>query len=107
MSKYITAAFYLDNGNPALGLSPTLKIWDIESSSLIIDGAVMTELSSGIYKYEFIIYDSSKFYSILCDAGIVSGLTYRHSFGSTTDDYSVQLNEISASLANPWGGYGH
>ena len=60
-------SFFTDGGVPKTGLTPTIKIIDIPSGTIIVNGSNMTELNNGFYYYNFIIYDSTKDYAILCD----------------------------------------
>lgn len=86
-----TVAFFTDNaGNPAAGLTPTIRIRDLASDTLVITDQSMTEVGDGFYKYNFTTFDSSKDYSVRCDGG--SSLLNRYVFGgneSFTSDASV------------------
>ncbi len=83
MSKYITATYYKDDLSLAVGLTPppTIKIWDLEDNSLVVDSDPMEEIGQGKYKY---LFDNvaGHSYTTQCDTGIVSGLTLRYADGT-------------------------
>lgn len=51
----IISSYFSKNGLPALGLSPTIRIWEVNevSETLMISNELMSELSDGFYKYIF------------------------------------------------------
>ena len=82
-NKLIVAYFYRANGDPYTGLTPTIRIWQINptgADTLIIgtpSGTVsnidepMTEVGDGFYKFNFTPYDYTKLYGIRMDGGNV------------------------------------
>lgn len=63
-------AFLTCNGLPRTGLTPTITIYEIGNPDvLVVNGDTMTEIGSGLYKYEFASHDPSKEYVTLVDAG--------------------------------------
>ena len=48
------------------GLTVTVDIRKISDNSLVVDGASMTELADGAYKYSFTTYDPTIEYYIVC-----------------------------------------
>ena len=62
-------AVFTENGVPKTGLSPTLKIYRLDTDALVINDEAMTEIgASGQYRYNFTTWDSSINYSVLCDS---------------------------------------
>jgi len=97
----ITAAFAEKDGTPALGLIPSIHIWQLTSTvgspqgDVIIVGTEggspivpMTEVGQGFYKYVFTTYDSTLKYAYHID-GEVSGTGPKLGFGR----YAVGTNE--------------
>ena len=88
-------AFFTDEGTPKTGLTPTIRIRDLSTDSLVITDASMSESGDGFYKYNFTSYDSYKDYSIRCDGGSSLSDTDRYTFG--VNDF-VSLTEMENSL---------
>ena len=65
---YFTA-YFTDDGSPKTGLSPTITVYDLSDSSKVVDGANMTEVALGLYKYQYTSYDSEKDYVGRADGG--------------------------------------
>lgn len=57
------------NGIPETGLSPTITIRDTSDGSVVVNGAAMTEVGGGAYKYDF-SNDTAKKYSAVMDGGV-------------------------------------
>lgn len=73
-SKLMVAYFQRSNGDPYAGLSPTIRIWEINptgADTLVITDAAMTEVGDGFYKYNFTSYDYTKTYGTRMDGGSV------------------------------------
>ncbi len=63
-------SFFTKAGSPATGLNiPTIKIIEVPSGTVSVNNQNMTELSDGFYFYDFVGYDFTKDYAILCDGG--------------------------------------
>lgn len=88
---WVLAAFSED-GEPALGLSPTVRIRDVLNGSLIITDDPMVEKGDGFYGYDFTAYDVTKDYAIRCDSVTLSG-TDRYTY-SSSGEYSDVLDGI-------------
>lgn len=69
---YVTA-FYTTDGDPALGLTPKISIWDVSTHALLVDEHNMSEIDGGWYEYDYAAYDSSIDYAIRCDGGATLG----------------------------------
>lgn len=76
---------------PALGLSPTLEVWEVNEASNIqvISGASMSEIGDGFYKYVFLGYDTSKDYTIRADGGAILSVNERYSVAGVTEFLST------------------
>jgi len=85
---YITACFS-NNGTPATGLSPTIRIRDLSDNSLVVTDAAMSEVGDGYYKYNFSGYDKDKDYAIRCDGGATLSGYDRYTYGSNRDDLEM------------------
>lgn len=88
MSKII-ASLFASSGTPLLGLSPTIRIWEVDTPDvLVVVDAPMVEVGDGFYKYEFTTYDARKEYLFRTDGG--AGL-------SDGDRYQSSSNRNSAA----------
>lgn len=100
MSKTITTYFTDNSGNPATGLTPTIRIRDVADGSLVVTDASMIEVGDGGYKYVFVDYDSTHEYQIRCDGG--AGLMNRYSVGWSQEDYSDTLELLTDMTGGTW-----
>ncbi len=91
----IITAYFSQDGAPKTGLSPVINVRDVSDGSLVVNGAAMTEVGDGFYKYSFAAYDSSKDYAILCDGG--SGLSGAERYAIAT---SLDQGEVTQILAD-------
>jgi hypothetical protein len=90
---WIVSAF-IEVDVPQTGLTPTIKIYKISDSSIVVNGASMIEIGDGLYKYEFMGYDAAENYAFICDGG--SGLIARYSYSTSTfKDHTPELNVIT------------
>jgi hypothetical protein len=78
----LIVSFFTEEGAPKPGLSPIIDIVDIETDSLIVNGAAMTALANMTYayKYDFAAYNELKKYAITVDGGIVLNDLDRYQF---------------------------
>ena len=83
MSKTISSLF-TSGGTPVTGLSPTIRIWQVDTGgdSLIVTDAAMTEIGDGFYKYEFLTYDPTLEYLFRTDGGASLPASERYQRGS-------------------------
>jgi len=88
MNKVISSLF-TSSGTPVLGLSPTIRIWEVLTAGdvLIVTDAPMTEVGDGFYKYEFATYDPLKDYLFR---------TYGGATLPTSEQYQKASNRNSA-----------
>ena len=87
------AAFYTNSGVPVTGLSPTIRIRDLDDNSLVVTDDSMTEVGDGHYQYNFSAYDADKDYVIRCDAGATLSDSDRYKY-SGNENY---INDIENS----------
>ena len=98
----ITIAFFTNNGVPATGLSPTIRIRDVSDNSLLVTDAAMTEIGDGWYKYDFTTYDKDIDYAIRCDGGVILPDAERYTYAGN-ENY---IDDISESITeNTSGGF--
>lgn len=111
------SSFFTNNGSPATGLSPTIRVWDVTSgtNTLIVTDAAMTEVGDGFYTYDFGAYDPQNDYLFRTDGGVSlpAGERYQKTsnsndadeiWGANSSDYvdtgttGLQLNQVSADV---------
>lgn len=66
-------AFFNQAGTPKIGLSPTVNIRRVSDGTLVVNGAIMTELGDGFYQYDFTAFVTGTEYAILCDSVTLTG----------------------------------
>ena len=54
-------AYFTSGGMPAIGLTPTVSIWDL-AGTIYATASAMTEVAGGFYNYDFTTYDYNKDY---------------------------------------------
>lgn len=101
MATKIIAVNFTNNGVPALGLSPTIDIWELSPDSLVVNNGALVEVAQGWYRYNFVTYDYTKTYVFTIDGGVT--LTQpcdRYKIGgneSFVEDISYQVWEESGA----------
>ena len=95
---YITA-FYTNDGAPATGLSPTVRIRRVSDNALVITDAAMSEVGDGWYKYDYSAYDEELDYAIRCDGG--SSLTNADRYKYAGNE--SYIDDIDTKLSNEHG----
>ena len=85
-------AFFTDDGVPAEGLSPTIRIRDMSNNSLVVTDAVMTEVGDGHYQYNFTTYNIDKNYAIRCDGGATLANAERYTYAGN-ENYIEDITE--------------
>ena len=50
-------AFFTENGFPKVGLTPIIRILDINDSTSVVTDDLMIEVGDGFYKYNFVTFD--------------------------------------------------
>lgn len=93
-------AFFTENGEPATGISPVIRIRDVEDGTLVVSDAPMTEKGDGFYGYYFDGYDDDKDYVIRCDAVTLVG-SERYTYAGSTDfGFESQISDMSTKVDN-------
>jgi len=79
-------AFFTNDGVPQGGLTPTIRIRDVDDNSLVVTDAAASEVGDGWYKYDFVAYDAAKEYAIRFDGGAALADSDRYTSG-TNDSF--------------------
>lgn len=107
-------AVFTEDAVGKTGLSPTIKIYRLDTSAVVVNAEAMTEVGEGQYVYNFSTWDPSINYSIICDSVTLSGherYAYSSISGSrviedvlSTDDILRILLAKAAGTATGGGG---
>jgi len=89
---FLTSKFMTGYGEPILGLTPLLEIWEVESNLKVVDLDEMEEIANGWYKYDFNA-ELTKDYVVSCDGGDSLSLDIRYQDG-TVDMSSEFIKQI-------------
>ena len=89
-------AFFTQDGMPETGLSPLIKVINVETDAVIVNNAAMSETGDGFYKYDFSAYDPEIDYAIICDSVTLSGVG-RYTYASS-GEYNKVLNSIESTV---------
>jgi len=89
-------AFFTNNGEPALGLSPLVKVLDVETGLTVVNDENMTETGDGFYRYSFETYEPSRDYAVICDSVTLSG-SERYTYASS-GEYAEVLDSIESTV---------
>jgi len=89
-------AFFTNNGEPALGLSPLVKVLDVETGLAVVNDENMTETGDGFYRYSFETYEPSRDYAVICDSVTLSG-SERYTYASS-GEYAEVLDSIESTV---------
>jgi len=95
MNEMDISSIFSINGIPATGLSPVIRITEIDSgvTTLTVNDAAMTEIGDGFYTFNFDQaqgYESTKNYLVRVDGG-----------NTLTDRYQAQeINPIESTIIN-------
>lgn len=115
MTKKIST-FFTDGGAPKTGLSPTIRIRNLSTGSLVVTDAAMTESGDGFYYYDFTSYDEELEYSIRCDGtATITNSAERYTYAgnesymedildATASDH-VEVGSIGAAIGASGGGW--
>jgi hypothetical protein len=95
---WIVTYFHLV-GDPVEGLSPRVRVRDIEADGLVVASGIMDDLGDGIYAYEFTGYDITGEYAILCDAvDLPDNYRYKHLASGEYGDVIDTVNILSDNV---------
>jgi hypothetical protein len=89
-------AFFTDSGEPALGLSPLVKVLDVATGLTVVNDENMVETGDGFYRYSFDAYEPSRDYAVICDSVTLSGAE-RYTYASS-GEYAEVLNSIESTV---------
>ena len=89
-------AFFTNAGVPVTGLSPIIRIRELDGDTLVVTDEAMTEVGDGIYRYNFTAYDTDVNYAIRCDGTSVLPSAERYAWAGN-EDYGGDM----ASLLGP------
>lgn len=87
-------AFFTNAGVPALGLAPTIDVWD-SAGNHPVNAQAMAEIAGGWYQYNFAAYNDTVDYVIRADGGAGLPDFERYVFGSNECDSSVAESELN------------
>jgi len=77
----VIVSWFIDDGSPAVDLSPTVDVYDVSDNSKIVDGEAMTQVGLGFYKYNFTDFNEDKDYLVIADGGVSVEGWGRYSIG--------------------------
>lgn len=97
MGTLTIIAFFTDKGDPKTGLSPTIRIRDVDDGSLVVTDEALTETGDGFYKYNFTSYDEEKTYSFRADGTSTLTGTDRYVFGTNENNEVTQVRKIATN----------
>lgn len=97
----IITTYFSDGWTPKTGLSPIIKIYNITDSTLEINWGAMTEVWSGLYKYDFTWYTNTKDYAFRADWGTVLSDSDRYTTGGN-EDFSFSTLNVIPEAFDPW-----
>ena len=89
-------AYFTHDGEPVAGLSPIVKIRDVDTGGITVSGVPMVEKGDGFYGYDFTAYNPEKNYAIVCDSVTLSG-SERYTYASS-GEYNEVLNSIESTV---------
>jgi len=106
MGTLTIISFFTDKGTPKTGLSPTIRIRDVDTTSLVVTDAAMTEIGDGFYKFSFTSYDEEKVYSFRADGTSTLTQADRYVFGTNENNEITQVRKIATNrwqiVSNQW-----
>jgi hypothetical protein len=82
----ILSAYFAEAGTPKIGLNPTINIYNLDTSALVVAAAAMVGVGDGFYTYTFAAHNPEIHYSFICDAGVALTGAQRYSIGSIDPD---------------------
>jgi len=95
---WITTYFHT-SGTPTEGLSPIVRVRDVDAGGIVVASGIMSDLGDGIYTYEFTGYDIEGEYAILCDAITLPDVyRYKHLASGEYGDVIDTVNIIGDNV---------
>jgi len=99
----IILSYFEDGGVPALGLTPAITIYDLSDDSVVIAADAMSEVATGIYKYDFVAYDPAEDYGMYVDGGVALDDIDRYQAGSNSTDNSASVWDFTPRTLTSFG----
>ena len=95
-------SFFEQGGLPALGLSPTIRIWDVETSgnTLVVTDDPVSEIGDGFYTYQFTTYDPTKSYVVRVDGGLL--VDSRYTVAALDAAVPISAGDVQAIVNGVW-----
>lgn len=94
-SPVYVLSFFLKNGLPATGLSPTIRIREIGSTNLVVTDDAMVEIGDGFYSYDFsLLFDPNIQYAVRVDGTTSLRSNERWKFGGNDSFVGDIRNEF-------------
>ena len=97
MGTLTITAFFTDKGTPKAGLSPTIRIREVDSTNLVVTDEAMTSVGDGFYKFNFTSYDEEKVYTFRADGTSTLTGSDRYVFGSNENNEVTQVRKIATN----------
>lgn len=94
IEEIYVVAHFVDNGVPKTGLSPVITVWQVDTSTKLIDSQPMSEIGDGGYKYYFTTYDTDKDYLFVSDGGAILESSDRYKY--TTNETGIVSAAVEA-----------
>uniref|UniRef100_A0A6M3KPS5 Uncharacterized protein n=1 Tax=viral metagenome TaxID=1070528 RepID=A0A6M3KPS5_9ZZZZ len=90
-------AVFTENGAPKDGLTnAVIYIYDLSDNSLIVNGAAVTAVAKGGYKYNFTTYNGGKDYYIVWDSVDLTGHErYAYANIRNVSDYKADVSALA------------
>lgn len=92
--------YFSNNGVPAIGLSPTIDIFNVDTKVQIITAGAMVEIAAGGYEYDFTTYDIDTDYFMRGDGGAMLSDPERYATAGNESflvDINSKLTEVHGS----------
>ncbi len=97
MGTLTITAFFTDKGTPKTGLSPTIRIREVDSTNLVVTDEALNEIGDGFYKFNFTDYDEEKVYVFRVDGTSTLSGSDRYVFGSNENNEVTQVRKIATN----------
>ena len=82
----ILSAYFADAGTPKTGLSPTITVYNLDTSIRVINADAMIEVGDGFYSYNYAGRNNKIHYSFICDGGAGLSGAQRYGVGAIDPD---------------------
>ena len=108
-------AFFTEAGVPKTGLSPTIDIWDVGTSTKVVSAASMSEVGGGYYTYLYTLFDETKDYGVVADGTAILPDIDRYVYGTnqtggitqeSQEGIAAEVWDTITSLHNTAGTFG-